>query len=716
MINERNKYLGKYFSILGDSISTLQGYNPEGYKLFYEGENCIRSGVVNKEDTWWDKVIRFFDGQLLVNNSWSGSRVTKLPGAERLFPSGCSDERTSALHKGDVKPDVIIVYLGTNDWGFGAKVGDETSLADKDDNECFEYAYNSMIEKLRSNYPQSEIWCCTLCETCMQKQPDFRFPHSHGGNHIERYNEVIGKASFQNRCKFINLYSFRMPYDTVDGSHPTKTGMDAIATMVIRCVADLRTAECLDCKDGMHAYQVVEECTGGTRWVCMKCGKEKYENIWDHLPIEQGATEKEIVPSTEDVRNESEYVRTNTNKTVLLYGNILKLTVESRGETVKFQQDIVKVGRSADYCDLSLDKSPAISRHHASFVYENNIWFLQDQSSTNGTWLNDTRIQPGKKYELVANDEICFAAVEKVIFYKTIEEQKPIQPIQEQLSPARKLPAEKIIGGRYEILRELGKGVFAPMYLVRHMRLCKVFAMIVCDKKSNCDNPIVQDSMIAELCIMKKLEHPAIPRVINIEEDEEGIYIIRDYVKGETLESIVTEYGPMPPERVVALGKQLCDVLAYLHARIPPVIYRDMKPANVVLKPDGEVMIQDFGLARTYKENQKGDTVYLGTVGYAAPEQYGVAQSDARTDIYGLGMTMFRLVTGEDPRTIQCVAPSIRSYNPDLPKGLEYIISKCTNANPAERYQSCMELMSDLEHYLELPRSTGIFGKMFGKK
>ena len=117
-----NKYFGKQFSILGDSISTLEGYNPRGYKVFYAGENCGKSGVSEMQHTWWGKVIDFFGGELLVNNSWSGSRVTKLPDSDKLFRSGCSDERTNGLHINNVRPDVIIVYLGTNDWAFGAKL------------------------------------------------------------------------------------------------------------------------------------------------------------------------------------------------------------------------------------------------------------------------------------------------------------------------------------------------------------------------------------------------------------------------------------------------------------------------------------------------------------------------------------------------------------------------------------------------------------------
>lgn len=146
---EKNKYLNKQFAILGDSISTLEGYHPNGYKSFYTGENCGRAGVFEMKDTWWGQVIGFFGGELLVNNSWSGSRVTKLPASNQLFPSGCSDERTHGLHINTTNPDVIIVYLGTNDWAFGAYTGGETRIVDDEDTLYFSWAYSKMLEKLK---------------------------------------------------------------------------------------------------------------------------------------------------------------------------------------------------------------------------------------------------------------------------------------------------------------------------------------------------------------------------------------------------------------------------------------------------------------------------------------------------------------------------------------------------------------------------------------
>ena len=143
-------------------------------------------------------------------------------------------------------------------------------------------------------------------------------------------------------------------------------------------------------------------------------------------------------------------------------------------------------------------------------------------------------------------------------------------------------------------------------------------------------------------------------------------------------------------------GKQLCDVLAYLHSRKPPIIYRDMKPDNVQLKPDGTITLLDFGTAREYKYRgaEGSDTSCLGTRGYAAPEQYGgMGETDARTDIYCLGATLYHLLTGHNPSLPPYEMKPIRTINPALPRGLEQIILRCTHAlYPAGSRPSIPEL------------------------
>lgn len=231
----RNKYCGRQFSILGDSISTLTGYNPKGYKVFYGGENCEKSAIKEMKDTWWGKVIDFFGGELLVNNSWSGSRVTRLPNNDGLFPSGCSDERTGRLHINSVNPDVIIVFLGVNDWGFDADIC-YTDYILYDNFHCasFDFAYSQMLSKIKTNYPEAEIWCCTLSTTFMSSKPSFEFPYMHGGKHIEKYNQIIKDTADMHKCKVIDLYDYHTPYDSIDGIHPNANGMNTLATLVIR--------------------------------------------------------------------------------------------------------------------------------------------------------------------------------------------------------------------------------------------------------------------------------------------------------------------------------------------------------------------------------------------------------------------------------------------------------------------------------------------------
>lgn len=501
------------------------------------------------------------------------------------------------------------------------------------------------------------------------------------------------------------------------------------------------------------------------------------------------------------------------------------------------------------------------------------MWFLRDNFSTNGTWLNGVKIQPGKKYQLATNDEINFAMTERVIFDKREQNAQPtgdpdakalafleagmstfaksehkdeaafklivaalldaplyfpveidleamlgsvdyaklkagdtLQPTKDvkmriltlelendvevvpmftsndeankgpsaslirfhpqdylpklvqmdkpvivnpfsenrfifdkqlitevllplvqnnkepQTAPEQQTETQQnkyigqIIDGKYEILKLIGRGGFHTTYLAKDIRLDKIWSIKVCDKQDRSYSPVLRDSILVETYMMMKLDHPAIPRIVDIIEDENSIFVARDYIEGETLETLIKRSGPQPVDKVVNWSKQLCNVLGYLHSQKPPCIYRDVKPANMILRPDNTVALIDFGIARTYKPGQREDTVILGTRGYAAPEQFGGSQTDARTDIFGLGMTMFRLVTGINPTEPPYEVKPIRLVNPNLPQGLEYIISKCTQPNPEERYQTCYDLMDDMDNYLDLPKPKGFFGKLFGKK
>lgn len=259
------------------------------------------------------------------------------------------------------------------------------------------------------------------------------------------------------------------------------------------------------------------------------------------------------------------------------------------------------------------------------------------------------------------------------------------------------------IDDKYEILKLIGQGGMSKVYLAMDKRLNKQWAIKEIEKRAkDKNNEIVIQSAIAEANLIKQLDHPAIVRIVDIIDNGDVIYIIEDYIEGETLSTILENNGAQPQELVIEWAMQICEALEYLHTRKPPIIYRDMKPANVMLKPDGNIKVIDFGIAREYKDQSLADTVSLGTKGYAAPEQFGGrGQTDARTDVYCLGVTLYHLLTGQNPCEPPYEIYPIRHWNPQLSAGIEAIIQKCTQLNPDDRYQSCAELLYALHHYEE---------------
>ena len=254
-----------------------------------------------------------------------------------------------------------------------------------------------------------------------------------------------------------------------------------------------------------------------------------------------------------------------------------------------------------------------------------------------------------------------------------------------------------VIDGKYEVLREIGRGGMSVVYLAMDTRLNKQWAIKEIRKKGSGKNDeIVVNSLLAEANLMKRLDHPALPRIVDIIDNGVTIYVVMDYIEGESLDKILLEYGAQPEEEVINWAMQIADALSYLHSQKPSIIYRDMKPANVMLKPEGNIKIIDFGIAREYKEQNLADTTVLGTKGYAPPEQYS-GQTDPRSDIYALGMTMHHLLTGVDPRNGEPYA-SVRQWNPEISEGVEIIIDRCVQPAAENRYQNCADLIYDLEH------------------
>ncbi len=231
-MNIRDNYKNKYFSILGDSVSTLDGYSEPDFAAFYEGINKFKADVFSSDDTWWGQVITRLGGELLVNNSFSGSMVHKHRLCE--IPSyGCSDERTAALSRAQQTPDVVMIFMGINDWGCGAKLT-PVEKSEQNDISYFSVAYRKMLEKLKKNYPEAELWCFTLPVSTCKDDETFAFPYCHGGRHIEKYCEWIRTCAKEYGCRVIDLYCSEIPYDTIDGFHPNKEGMKTLADSVLQ--------------------------------------------------------------------------------------------------------------------------------------------------------------------------------------------------------------------------------------------------------------------------------------------------------------------------------------------------------------------------------------------------------------------------------------------------------------------------------------------------
>lgn len=277
----------------------------------------------------------------------------------------------------------------------------------------------------------------------------------------------------------------------------------------------------------------------------------------------------------------------------------------------------------------------------------------------------------------------------------------------------------RLIGGKYQVVGSIGHGGMSDVWLGRDVRLDKLWA--IKEIKPNVAGPqgeANRQAILDEASFMKRLDHPAIPRIVDILEEGQDIFVVMDYVDGRSLGELMSERrAPFAQEEVVEWGIQLCDVLGYLHALEPPVVYRDLKPSNVMLRADGLVKLIDFGIADELVGG-RGDGRIIGSPGYSAPEQveadmHAQFPTDERADVYALGTTLYSLVTGEVPRPSQREDGAvglaldlrpIREVNPELSDGLEAILARATRRRPDERYQCIWEMRFDLEHYEELTR------------
>lgn len=266
-----------------------------------------------------------------------------------------------------------------------------------------------------------------------------------------------------------------------------------------------------------------------------------------------------------------------------------------------------------------------------------------------------------------------------------------------------------LIQQRYRIERLVGTGGFARVYLAHDERLGRPVALkeLFATGLDTHDQAASFRLFEHEARMLAGLSHPGLAKIWDYFPFDDRAYLVMEYVPGATLRDLVLEHaGSLPGPLVLACGLQLCDVLEYLHTRTPPVIFRDLKPGNVMVVLEvGETLatvtpdrlalkLIDFGIARLFKPEQSSDTIIVGTPGYASPEQYGPSQTDARSDIFSLGATLHHLASGTPPTGL-ILAPLL-DVAPNAPPALARIIARATALNPGERYPTIDAMRRDL--------------------
>src|SRR6266487_41318 len=264
---------------------------------------------------------------------------------------------------------------------------------------------------------------------------------------------------------------------------------------------------------------------------------------------------------------------------------------------------------------------------------------------------------------------------------------------------------------RYVILDQAGRGGFGAVYKASDTQFGN---RLVAVKEMSQSNLGTQEFVAAteafrhEALLLAGLTHPNLPRIYEQFTDTGRTYLVMDFIEGETLEAHLNGLGgkKMSLEKIFEIALQLCSVLDYLHTRNPAIIFRDLKPANIMLTNGGHVYLIDFGIARHFKPGQNRDTTALGSSGYAPPEQYGKSQTTPRADIYSLGATLHQLITGDDPSETPFHFAPIQLTNQPALRGLDTLIASMVSVDISKRPASIAMVRQELLRIALVYRTT----------
>src|SRR6266699_1400755 len=250
-----------------------------------------------------------------------------------------------------------------------------------------------------------------------------------------------------------------------------------------------------------------------------------------------------------------------------------------------------------------------------------------------------------------AQDAFCFACGKPLQTTTSLPQYPVAGPASSALTGL--LAPNHLLKQRYLILSQLGKGGLGAVYKAEDAQLGnRLLAVKEMSQSGLSPQEIIEaaENFKREALLLAGLTHPNLPSIYDHFSEAGRWYLVMDFIEGETLEERLNKEpeGHLSVEETQQIGVQLCTVLGYLHSRQPPIIFRDLKPANVMMTLDGHLYLIDFGIARHFKPGQAKDTIAFGSPGYAAPEQYGKAQTTARSDIYSLGANLHQLLTGID--------------------------------------------------------------------
>ena len=250
------------------------------------------------------------------------------------------------------------------------------------------------------------------------------------------------------------------------------------------------------------------------------------------------------------------------------------------------------------------------------------------------------------------------------------------------------MPMRKIWNNQYEQLRKIGEGASGRVMLARDLHLNRLVAIKEMEQIRE---------IRREMELLKALKHPGLPDIYDYFEEDRHGFLVMEYVEGVTLKEYLEQQGKPELTQAIVWMKELLDILVYLHEQHPAVVYRDLKPANLIIQEEGHLKLIDLGGAFFRCHNQSEERVSIGTPGYSAPEQWNGIQADVSCDIFSFGAVAHELLTGVNPLKPPYERRPVRRYDRRIPVSYEQMIQKCTREHPKERYASMREVLKALE-------------------